>query len=255
MASYLFTWNPTKWNWADFQDAIYRVNNEKGYVLEWSCGNTKKIAEGDKFYLVRVGIEPKGIIGIGTVVSKCYHLPHWNEEKAKQGKTALRHDLSFEYLSDSPIFNLIELNLNYPEVRWTPQSGGVTVDEKISIELLAKCNAESPISKHQGDIKYVEGGKKIITTTTYDRSAKARQKCIEIWGYKCAVCDFDFGSSYGEHGKGYIEVHHLNPISEKDEEYEIFPTKDLRPVCANCHRMLHKSKQAISIEDLKKKLR
>lgn len=179
---------------------------------------------------------------------------HIGMKKAQQGETALRNDLRFEHLSDSPIFTLSELNLNYPEIKWTPQSGGVTVDEEISIELLEKSNAESPTNKDYGDIKYVEGKKQLITVTTYDRSAKARQKCIEAWGYKCEVCNFDFESTYGELGKGYIEVHHLKPISEKGGEYEVSPTKDLRPVCANCHRMLHKSKQAISIEELKSKL-
>ena len=253
MASYLFVWNPKKWNWADFQDAIYRVNNGKSYVCGWSCGSTKKIVEGDRFYLLRLGVEPKGIIGVGSIVSSCYHLRHWDEEKAKQGKVALRNDLSFDCLSDDPIFSLAELNQKYPEVRWTPQSGGVLLNEEISLKLLEKCDIEL-VSKSSDDIKYIEGEKQIISIATYDRSAQARQECIKAWGYQCAVCGFDFGAVYGEYGKGYIEVHHLKPISEKDGEYEVSPIEDLRPVCANCHRMLHKSKQTLSIEELKLKL-
>jgi len=63
--SYLYTWNPTKWDWSDLQEAIYLVNNDKQYDMYWSCGNTKRIVIGDMFFLARVGTEPKGIIGCG----------------------------------------------------------------------------------------------------------------------------------------------------------------------------------------------
>ncbi|HCT99522.1 MAG TPA: hypothetical protein DF614_05530, partial [Methylococcaceae bacterium] len=65
MASFLYTWNPEYWNWLDFQDAVYRVNNKKQYDIRWSCGKTKRINTGDLFFLMRLGIEPKGIIGCG----------------------------------------------------------------------------------------------------------------------------------------------------------------------------------------------
>ncbi|MEY4821793.1 MAG: hypothetical protein RLY72_1445, partial [Planctomycetota bacterium] len=34
------------------------------------------------------------------------------------------------------------------------------------------------------------------------------------------------------------------------EEHEIDPVKDLRPVCANCHRMLHRQRPPLTIEQL-----
>jgi hypothetical protein len=40
-----------------------------------------------------LGVEPKGIIGCGYVTSDPYPLPHWDEEKAKNDKEALRTDL------------------------------------------------------------------------------------------------------------------------------------------------------------------
>ena len=40
-------------------------------------------------------------------------------------------------------------------------------------------------------------------------------------------------------------------MADIGEEYEIDPEQDLRPVCANCHRMLHRKRRAISIEELK----
>ena len=79
MSSYLYTWNPTKWNWSDLQDAIYRVNNNEQYDTYWSCGNTKRIAIGDMFFLMRLGVEPKGIIGCGYI-SYIPHLSHHGAE-------------------------------------------------------------------------------------------------------------------------------------------------------------------------------
>lgn len=64
----------------------------------------------------------------------------------------------------------------------------------------------------------------------------------------CCVCGFNFEKIYGEIGVGYIEVHHLKPLNEINEKYQVDPVKDLRPVCPNCHAMLHKAN--VSIDEL-----
>ena len=51
-------------------------------------------------------------------------------------------------------------------------------------------------------------------------------------------------------GKNFIHVHHIKPLSEIDKEYKINPIQDLRPVCPNCHAMLHKKVPAYSIEEI-----
>lgn len=57
---------------------------------------------------------------------------------------------------------------------------------------------------------------------------------------QCEVCDFDFGRAYGDLGEGYIEVHHVTPLYVSGTR----ETKldDLACVCANCHRMCHRSR-------------
>lgn len=99
-----------------------------------------------------------------------------------------------------------------------------------------------------------EGSKKQITVNAYERSSQARQKCIEHYGTKCSICNFDFKKIYGEIGKDFIHVHHIKPLSEINEQYKINPIEDLRPVCPNCHAMLHKRKSAYSIEEIKDKM-
>lgn len=96
----------------------------------------------------------------------------------------------------------------------------------------------------------IEGAKKQITVNIYERDPNARRKCIAHWKAKCVVCEFNFKSVYGELGEGYIHVHHLKPLAEVGEEYVLDPINDLRPVCPNCHAMLHRRKPALSIDEL-----
>ncbi|HEY0670248.1 MAG TPA: HNH endonuclease [Sphingobacteriaceae bacterium] len=99
---------------------------------------------------------------------------------------------------------------------------------------------------------FSEGAANVVVLTKYERNTLARNACIEYYGYKCSVCGFDFEEFYGHLGSGFIHIHHLIPISNIAEEYEINPINDLRPVCPNCHAMLHKSNPPLTISDLKK---
>lgn len=68
----------------------------------------------------------------------------------------------------------------------------------------------------------------------------------------CYACGFNFEKVYGERGKEFIEVHHIKPLSTLDEEIEVNPKTDLVPLCANCHRMIHRRKDEIlSMDELK----
>jgi len=97
----------------------------------------------------------------------------------------------------------------------------------------------------------IEGAKKTVTVNAYERDHTAKPRCIKKWGTVCAVCDFNFGLVYGELGEGFIHVHHLTPIHTIGEAYVLDPEKDLRPVCPNCHAMLHRQKEVMCIEKLK----
>jgi|GEM_PF-6657043 len=96
--------------------------------------------------------------------------------------------------------------------------------------------------------KLFEGAKKPIIVNSYERNPRARQLCLKKYGYVCCVCGFNFEKFYGKIGAGYIEVHHLKPLNEINEKYQVDPIKDLRPICPNCHAMLHKA--SVSIDEL-----
>lgn len=84
--------------------------------------------------------------------------------------------------------------------------------------------------------------------------AKAKAEALKNGNgtIKCDCCQFEFTDKYGEQGKGFIECHHKQPISEGGER--VTTLDDLAMVCSNCHRMLHrknKNGEYYSVEQLR----
>ena len=101
--------------------------------------------------------------------------------------------------------------------------------------------------------EHFDGHEKLIYTTKYERNLHNRLNAIKIHGVTCQICGFNFEEKYGEHGKDFIEVHHLKPLHALEEEMVINPETDLICVCANCHRMIHRNKRNIlSVDEMKK---
>jgi 5-methylcytosine-specific restriction protein A len=254
MATYIYTWNPKLWNWFDFRNAITLISAGEKYDCYWSCGNTKKIRVGDEFLLMRLGVDPKGIIGVGKISSEPYLLPHWDTAKAAQGQNVLRTDLLFQALAEKPFILLAALQREYGEFNWTPQASGITVPQEIASKIVSGITqATTLVPVDENELAtYAEGKTKVITLTTYERNPRARQACLNHHGFSCSVCGFNFGAVFGAVGESYIEVHHLRQIADRGEEHQVDPINDLRPVCANCHRMLHRRRPPYGIEDIKK---
>ena len=102
-----------------------------------------------------------------------------------------------------------------------------------------------------------EGAKRRITVNAYERNRKARYLCIKKYKAKCCICGFSFEDTYGEAAEGFIHVHHVKPLSEIRTKYTVDPVKDLRPVCPNCHAVIHirKGEPAFIPEEVKALLR
>jgi 5-methylcytosine-specific restriction enzyme A len=106
----------------------------------------------------------------------------------------------------------------------------------------------------------VEGKERIVKQKIYERSLKLRQAAIKHFSKDnrilCAVCGFDFQKVYGEHGTGFIEIHHMKPIftyGEDDIEKTLQQAiSNLVPLCSNCHRMIHRRRdKMLSVEELR----
>lgn len=99
--------------------------------------------------------------------------------------------------------------------------------------------------------KATEGVIKEVTFFRSVRNRKIRNLCAERDKYTCQVCGFNFEMVYGERGKGFIEIHHKNPMANFDKEHEI-KLEDLVALCSNCHSMIHYGGEFLDVDDLKK---
>lgn len=97
----------------------------------------------------------------------------------------------------------------------------------------------------------LEGARKSIEVNAYERNPVARKVCIAFYGPICVVCGFKASEVYGPLTEGLIHVHHVKPLSKIDERYEVDPIADLRPVCPNCHAVIHWDGYCRTIEEVK----
>ena len=94
---------------------------------------------------------------------------------------------------------------------------------------------------------FPEGAKQTVQVNRYERNPEARAKCLEIHGIRCEICKMSFAETYGTFAKDFIHVHHITPLHQISENYEVNPETDLMPVCPNCHAMLHRQENGIPI--------
>lgn len=103
--------------------------------------------------------------------------------------------------------------------------------------------------------KYLEGATKSVRVNAYERSSSARQACVDYYGFDCFVCGLNFEERYGDIGKAFIHVHHEVPLHEIGSEYLVDPIQHLKPVCPNCHAMLHRLDSPHPISELRARLK
>jgi 5-methylcytosine-specific restriction protein A len=102
------------------------------------------------------------------------------------------------------------------------------------------------------DQSFPEGSLYRVEANRYERDPRARKACLNRWGYRCAVCNFSFEERYGPIGKNYIHVHHTLELSQAPADYCVNPIDDLRPLCPNCHAMIHRGTgRSLTIDELK----
>lgn len=262
--TYLLAWNPKRWNWnaKELSRKLKDVQQGKAVTERWSCGKNKKIKKGDRVYLIKLGKEPRGIFGSGFVTRGVSEGPHWDTELNAIGATSLFIEFQYDSLYDPEVGPILprEILKNDPrlgKMHWDTQSSGINIPqavasnlEKIWQELQADMETFLPEELVASE-ELVEGTRIQIYVNAYERNKVARRQCIEFYGSRCVICGFDFGETYGEIGAGFIHVHHLKQLSEIGEAYVVNPIDDLRPVCPNCHAIIHRKKSQLTVEEVK----
>jgi 5-methylcytosine-specific restriction protein A len=84
------------------------------------------------------------------------------------------------------------------------------------------------------------------------RAADRKKKKVlqETSRLACEACGFDFAAIYGDLGYGFAECHHTVPVAELTEDHRT-RLADLSVLCANCHRMIHKSRPMLTVQALR----
>jgi 5-methylcytosine-specific restriction enzyme A len=256
MRGFLLTYNPAKSGIDYFEELVSDVETVGEASNNWSCGNRTDLPPGSALFLMRLGVEPKGLVGLGTAVSWPHEELHWDPDKAARGVTSMFVDFRFTSLTREPTFWLDELDRRFGAVRWTPQSSGMKLPESVVQWLLSEWPTRAgtivlnPEEVALGTV-YEEGAVRRVVVNAYERNRAARAACVKHHGYACAVCDVVLADIYGPVAERYIHVHHIRAISGVGAEYQVDPIQDLRPVCPNCHSVLHLTASLGEIEDLR----
>ncbi|MGH8346952.1 MAG: HNH endonuclease [Pseudomonas sp.] len=97
----------------------------------------------------------------------------------------------------------------------------------------------------------IEGALKTVELTTYERSSTARRLCIAHFGPTCQACGLNYEFKYGPIGTDLIHVHHLTPLSAIGQGYQVDPIRDLIPLCASCHHVVHMRHPPYSMAEIR----
>jgi 5-methylcytosine-specific restriction protein A len=108
------------------------------------------------------------------------------------------------------------------------------------------------VPEPEGEAEFAEGG---VLTALHKRrerdpkaSAKKKAAVLKTHGrLACEACGFDFVAVYGELGEGFAECHHRQPLASLPER-RTTTMADLAILCANCHRMIHRTRPLMSVE-------
>lgn len=253
MNTWIFQGNPDKFNIDEY------LGNP--HEIYWSVTRPKyqkDIAIGDEVYIWRAkGSHDavSGIVAFGVVNEECNPL-NFNDDLLSK---------PFSETSD------VKAGVAIKEVRLSPQEGMLTSEDLLKDPVLSTMriltarvgsnfllsDIQSQLIKNYWDglnLKIIEQDDDFLPSTegqiqlrlhkVRERDPKLRKKAIEFFTRKngrifCEVCKFSFEEKYGDLGKGFIEVHHLKPISKyKDDEKTYM--ENLKLVCSNCHSMIHK---------------
>jgi hypothetical protein len=132
MKAFLFGWNPIKFKWDNVDEDIKKLKTTGELVDNWSVASYKNIKPGDRAYVVRLGLEPKGIFASGFVSSEPYVV-------FRKGRHYHRIDISFDVLLNpdkEPIltFDILKTG-NLAEQTWAPQASGISIRPQLVDEL------------------------------------------------------------------------------------------------------------------------
>jgi len=252
--------NPNRF---DIDDYLTRYS-----FIYWSTPtNQKDFAIGDTAFIWRSGASA-GIIAVGTI--KELPIPRSDVKKPE----ALGEDLLWINQLDEP--SEIKVGIEIKEARLTPEDGMVIRESLKTDSVLSKnriitnpvgtvfrinLEEENNLEKlwgldfsdsNESSYTAMEGLLQLRSHYRRERSRKLinqkKEQYKNLFGtLRCEICGLSFEEVYPSLlGEDFIEVHHKVPLSQINQVVRT-TLDDLILVCANCHRMIHRTKVANKI--------
>lgn len=141
-SAFLLTWNPDQFPEESFAQQLEALESGEEKTLRWSVGNRKDLPVGSTLFLMRLGKDPKGIVGYATSTSAVYEGVHWDLARADANQTAHYVECKPFRMQLEPMIPLSLLTSRWPEFPWTPQGGGIQItDASLARSLGIACRA------------------------------------------------------------------------------------------------------------------
>ena len=150
------------------------------------------------------------------------------------------------------------LHRNPPESRlsigewraWNVDVTGVSGEFAIGVLAPSLTPPQEAITSAE-ELALSEGALETVELTIYERNATARRLCVEHYGPTCQACGLNYEDKYGSIGADLIHVHHVMPLSAIGETYQVDPVRDLLPLCATCHHVVHRRDPPFSVAEMR----
>lgn len=244
VAAVILGWDPDREKRWNYRAVVEQVAESGRFLDRWSVGRRRNIKAGSEAWLLLQGggDSGRGLLGHGVVLSEAYE----SGNPAEPGAVGRYISVAFDALL--PLGEQIRPDIlvdAVPGIRW----GGTVRRPVIPVPSLAEPDlrrlwrdrgpaAVDPAGLVPGT--YPPEAVTRIEVNRYERNLEGRRICLAFHGTSCAACGFSFETSYGELGKGFMDVHHTVPPAMLGSGYQLDPVADLVPLCANCHAMAHR---------------
>lgn len=134
MSTCLLVWNPAKWTFQDWPQALKDFTEQGCYIRQWSCVS-KKPVPGDAVLLKKTGKGLTGIIASGAVLSPPYDNRHWEKNKEAIRKQYIQ--VKFDRLADYTKGEILPV-IDKTEFGFVPQASGCVLNEEKAKSLIKR---------------------------------------------------------------------------------------------------------------------
>ena len=134
--TYLLAWNPKNFAWDRLDQEIGEVAEKGGASSWWSTGSVRNIPVGSRVFLIRLGVDPRGILGSGYTTGEVADQEHWQPERRAAGDRMNRVPIRFDVLVRLPLIRRAELEgKQFAGYKWDTQMSGVRIPAEVAQEL------------------------------------------------------------------------------------------------------------------------